>query len=60
MKPCGRNELIARKIFDLTGAVRDRKQISSHIQVIKKFLEVDGNTCKYSSIIASALELRSD
>ena len=35
-KLCGRNELIEERIFRLTGVRRVRKQLSSHIQVIKK------------------------
>lgn len=44
-KPCGRNELIADYIRRKTFKLRTRKQVSSHIQVLKNIRRND-EECK--------------
>lgn len=49
-KPCGRNELIADYIRRKTLKIRTRKQVSSHIQVLKN-LKRNDQECEASSCI---------
>ena len=46
-KQCGGNEFITAHILKRTGTMRTRKQISSHIQVLKAKLS-DNEACPYS------------
>jgi hypothetical protein len=57
-KPFGRNELIADYIYRRTGIVRHRKQVSSHIQVIKNSKKLEPY-CKLSNFFWPPYEFAS-
>ena len=58
-KPRGQNETIAYIIEALTGCYKSRKQVSSHVQVIKSYLSLPESSRSPSPLISTVISLAS-